>query len=118
MLLEASKLVERHSAGAQVATRARNDSHLVGFIPQAFPPWRPTKGEHARHTPLSPVTFASLSSSILQYRTVLGRTGRSEIGKAERWTSNDERDSGIDGHAVGQSFNRGPDVSSLSAATT
>ncbi len=36
---------------------------------------------------------ASLSSSILQYRTVLGRTYHSEIGKAEGWTPNDERHS-------------------------
>jgi hypothetical protein len=34
---------------------------------------------------------ASLSSSILHYRTVLGRTYHSEIGKAEGWTPNDER---------------------------
>ncbi|KAK3290477.1 S-adenosyl-L-methionine-dependent methyltransferase [Chaetomium fimeti] len=32
---------------------------------------------------------ASLSSSILQYRTVLGRTYASEIGKSEGWTPND-----------------------------
>ena len=30
---------------------------------------------------------------ILQYRTVLGRTYYSEIGKAEGWTPNDERHS-------------------------
>ncbi len=36
---------------------------------------------------------ASLSSSILQYRTVLGRTYHSEIDKAENWTPNDERHS-------------------------
>jgi hypothetical protein len=34
---------------------------------------------------------ASLSSSILQYRTVLGRTYASEIGKSEGWTPNDEQ---------------------------
>ncbi|KAH6631357.1 S-adenosyl-L-methionine-dependent methyltransferase [Chaetomium tenue] len=34
---------------------------------------------------------ASLSSSILQYRTVLGRTYASEIGKSEGWTPNDEK---------------------------
>ncbi|KAH6857036.1 S-adenosyl-L-methionine-dependent methyltransferase [Chaetomium sp. MPI-CAGE-AT-0009] len=32
---------------------------------------------------------ASLSSSILQYRTVMGRTYASEIGKSEGWTPND-----------------------------
>jgi hypothetical protein len=34
---------------------------------------------------------ASLSSSILRYRTVLGRTYASDIGQAEGWTPNDEQ---------------------------
>jgi hypothetical protein len=34
---------------------------------------------------------ASLTSSILQYRTHLGRTYHSEIGIAEGWTPNDEK---------------------------
>lgn len=34
---------------------------------------------------------ASLSSSIMRYRTVLGRTYASEIGQAEGWTPNDDQ---------------------------
>ncbi|KAK7430462.1 hypothetical protein QQZ08_002981 [Neonectria magnoliae] len=38
----------------------------------------------------APTSTASLSSSILQYRTIHGRTYHSEQGNAEYWASNDE----------------------------
>lgn len=34
---------------------------------------------------------ASLTSSILRYRTLHGRTYHSEIGRAEAWEPNDEK---------------------------